>query len=58
MTDSAKLLTISILERELDLLKLSDDPNVYLESKYVPNLQIRDWISSRIEELKRDTHVS
>ena len=52
MTDSAKLLTISILERELDLLKLSDDPTVYIESKYVPNLQIRDWISNRIDELK------
>jgi len=58
MTSSEDYLTISILEKELELLKLSDDPNVYLESKYVPNLQIRDWISSRIEELKSDTHVS
>ena len=57
MTDSAKLLTISILERELDLLKLSDDPNLYLESKYVPNLQIRDWIKKRVKELKEDKHI-
>ena len=57
MTDSAKLLTISILERELDLLKLSDDPDIILESKYVPNLQIRDWIKKRVKELKEDKHI-
>ena len=52
MTSSEAYLTISILEKELELLKLSDDPDVYLESKYVPKLQIRDWISNRIDELK------
>lgn len=57
MTDSGAFLTISILEKELDLLKLSDDPDVILESKYVPNLKIRDWMTKRIEELKRDKHL-
>tara|TARA_Y100000296_G_C5042452_1_gene190585 strand:+ start:240 stop:407 length:168 start_codon:yes stop_codon:yes gene_type:complete len=52
MMSSEDYLRISILEKELELLKLSDDPDVYLESKYVPNLQIRDWISNRIGELK------
>lgn len=57
MTDSVKLITISILEKELDLLKLSDRPDVILESKYIPNLKIRDWMTKRIEELKSDNDI-